>query len=129
MSTHASLNTELKADLKPGPHAQASRSADMHAAYNRGMRRTITREQGVALEMLGHAVDYLNDSYLQEGPDGDFLDFGAPEIIAAQILASAQRQILHSLPLTEPFALRFWNALLRRKSQLKSSPVLPLSSR
>ncbi len=94
----------------------------------RTMRRTMTREQGCALEMIGHAVDYLNDCYLHEGADDEILDFSGPSMDAIQILISAQRQILRSLPLTEPLTMRLWHAVLRRKSQFKSSPVIPLSS-
>ena len=37
------------------------------SARSRNLRRVLTREQGRALEMIGHAVDYLNDCYLFEG--------------------------------------------------------------
>ena len=128
MAAHASFEANLKADLKRVPSEQAARSSGVETSRSYGMRRVITREQGVAIEMLGHAVDYLDDCYLHEGADDEILDFTAPAMLAAQILVSAQRQILHSLPLTEPLTHLFWNAVLRRKSQFKSAAVVPLSS-
>jgi len=60
------------------------------------MRRVLTREQGCALEMIGHAVDYLNDCYINEGPDHEVLDFNSPSMDAVRILISAQREVLRS---------------------------------
>ncbi len=94
----------------------------------RKLHRKMTREQGCALEMIGHAVDYLNDGYLQEGAEDEIIDFSGPSMEAIQILIFSQREVLRSLPLTEPLSLRLWNMLLRRKSQFESSAVIPLSS-
>jgi hypothetical protein len=128
MASHTSLKADLKVGLKLVSNGQAVHSAEVTPLHGRGLRRTITREQGAAIEMISHAVDYLTDCYLHEGADDVVLDFSAPEMIAAQILISAQRQILHALPLTEPLTLRLWNALLRRKPRFKSPSVVPLSS-
>lgn len=77
------------------------------------LRRIINRDQGRALEMIGHAADYLTDSCLYEGKDNQIIDFRSTSD-ALQILTSMRSQIMESLPLSEPFFSRAWNHLLRR---------------
>ena len=127
MATNANFEANLKPGLKVVSSNHTARLPEPPSANGR-MRRKITREQGCALEVIGHAVDYLNDSYLYEGADDEIIDFSGPSMDAVRILISAQRQILSSLPLAEPLPQRFWNTLLRRKSQFKASTVVPLSS-
>ncbi len=124
MATHASV----QADLKRFHDTQAAGLSQRQRSASTRMVRTMTREQGRAIETIGHAVDYLEDCYLTEGPDDEVLDFRSPDMDAVRLLISAQRQLLHSLPLTEPMTLRLWHALLRRKSQFNSAAVVPLSS-
>jgi hypothetical protein len=111
---------------------------------SRNLRRVLTREQGRALEMIGHAVDYLNDCYLYEGEDDELINIGGSRSEAIQILVSLRWQILQSAPIREPRTLRLWNALFHRRaserpgvvfhrasdhgSQNKPVSVLPLSS-
>jgi hypothetical protein len=158
MAPHASFEADLKTDLKRASSGQGAGSSEMQSPVQRAgakpplqwnrpatpmpaaantietpqanqkLRRVMTREQGCALEMIGHAVDYLNDCYLQEGSEYEIIDFRGPSMEAIQILIFAQREVLRSLPLTEPLTLRLWNALLRRKSHFKSQAVVPLSS-
>jgi hypothetical protein len=110
----------------------------------RNLRRILTREQGRALEMIGHAVDYLNDGYLFEGEDDELINIGGAANQAIQILASLRWQILQSAPIRESRARLLWKALFCRHnterpgvvfrragdrgSQGKSASVLPLSS-
>ncbi len=64
-------------------------------------RRHITPEAGRALEILGHAIEYLTDEYVHEG--GSF----APEDSqwqAVQLLMGVNRQIF----LACPVELTFW---------------------
>lgn len=114
MATNANFEADLKPGLKVVSGNHTPRLPGPSPASGR-MRRKITREQGCALEVIGHAVDYLNDSYLYEGADDEIIDFSGPSMDAVRILIAAQRQILSSLPLVEPLPLRFWNTLLRRK--------------
>ena len=110
--------------------------ADKPARQN--LRRIMTREQGRALEMIGHAVDYLNDCYLHEGDEDEIINVGGSSTEALQILISLRWQILQSLPLEEPRMHRLWNALFRRSavrttrhrpgSESKPVSVVPLSS-
>lgn len=90
--------------------------------------RKMTREQGQAIETIGHAFDYLNACYVHRGADDEMLDFRGPQMDAVRILIGARRELLASLPLAEPLPVRLWHALLRRGARIKSSPVVPLSS-
>jgi hypothetical protein len=110
----------------------------------RNLRRVLTREQGRALEMIGHAVDYLNDGYIFEGEDDELINIGGSSNQAIQILVSLRWQILQSAPVREPRTWSLWKALFHRHnserpgvvfrregdrgSQAKSVSVLPLSS-
>lgn len=150
MATHLSFEADLKTTPRGHATAQSTSVRQPNArpplqwktagnaklamqeldssAATHGMRRIMTREQGCAIEMIGHAIDYLNDCYINEGDDDEILDFNSQSMDAVRILISAQRQILRSLPLTEPLSVRIWNTLRRRKSQMKSSAVVRLSS-
>lgn len=80
----------------------------------RNLRRILTREQGRALETIGHAVDYLNDYYLYEGDEDELINIGSSSSQAMKILIAARGQILQSAPLQEPRMHRLWNALFYR---------------
>jgi hypothetical protein len=93
------------------------------AHRSRNLRRILTREQGQALEMIGHAVDYLNDCYLYEGEDDELINIGGYCSQAIQILISLRWQILQSAPIREPRTMRLWNALFHRRTGDKSGVV------
>ena len=130
-----------KRDVAPIAYMPTALAANPRA---RNLRRILTREQGRALEMIGHAVDYLNDGYLFEGEDDELINIGGSSNQAIQILGSLRWQILQSAPIREPRARLLWNALFHRNntertavvfrrvedcgSQAKSVSVLPLSS-
>jgi hypothetical protein len=111
---------------------------------SRNLRRILTREQGQALEMIGHAVDYLNDCYIYQGEDNELINTGGSCSQAIQILISLRWQILQSAPIREPRTMRLWNALFHRRTSdrpgvafhragdhptpSKPPSVLPLSS-
>ncbi len=165
MATHPSVDTNLKIDQKRVPKMrQASELprleeigetlpfraqpdvapvavipialADKPARQN--LRRIMTREQGRVLEMIGHAVDYLNDCYLREGDEDEIINVRSSSTEAIQILISLRWQILQSLPLQKPRMHRLWNALFHRSSgrisraranrESKPISVVPLSS-
>ncbi len=148
MATHPSVDTNLKTDSQRDPDprrmSRSSRQedgnenlpfraeprvapvaiipmavADQPVAQK--LRRMMTREQGHALEMIGHAVDYLNDCYLFQGDDEEVINVGGSHTEALQILVSARWQILHSLPLEQPRMHNLWHALFRRASR-RTSP-------
>ena len=110
----ASSSPSVTANVINGPQA-------------RRFHRKMTREQGCAVEMLGHAVDYLNDSHFYEGPEEDILDWYGSCMEAVQLLICAQQQLLESIPLAEPFSSRLWNRLRRRKAKQDDAAVVPLT--
>ena len=131
----------LKRDVAPIAYMPRALEA---RPRSRSLRRMLTREQGHALEMIGHAVDYLNDCYLYEGDDDELINIGGSLTEAIQILASLRWQVLQSAPMREPRTMRFWNAVFHRRrsaspgvafhrasehgAQSKPVSVLPLSS-
>ena len=58
-------------------------------------RRHITPEAGHALEILGHAIEYLTDEYLHEGGSFSASD---PRLEAVQLLMARNREIYFACP-------------------------------
>lgn len=58
-------------------------------------RRRISPQAGRALEVLGHAIEYLTDEFVQEGtaPSANH-----PQIVAVQLLMDLNRQIYFECP-------------------------------
>ena len=67
--------------------------AAQHAAITR--RRRISPEAGRALEMLGHAIEYLTDEYIYAGGRFNLSD---PQVQAAILLMEKNREIYFSCP-------------------------------
>lgn len=72
-------------------------------------RRQISPDAGRALEILGHAIEYLTDEFVLAG---DTLSPRNGQLEAVQILMSRNRQVYYSCPelptLTER-CLAFWH--------------------
>lgn len=67
------------------------------------IRRRPSPEQGRALEILGHAIEYLMDSYvLMASKDG-----GVGDAEAAQLLMRLSLEVFEECPL----AISFWEGL------------------
>ena len=58
-------------------------------------RRHIGREAGRALEILGHAIEYLADEYVHAGQS---LRASDPEVEAIQLLMALNRQVYFECP-------------------------------
>lgn len=91
-------------------------------------RRSITREQGRALETLGHAFDYLNDKYACQGDDEEIINVRGPHTEALQILILAHREFMWSVPVRETLSARMWKTVFRRKDRSESAPMVTLTS-
>ena len=65
------------------------------ASAGANVRRRIDPQAGRALEILGHAIDYLADEYIYRG--GTFRA-GDPELEAMQLLMAANRAIYFQCP-------------------------------
>lgn len=76
------------------------------AVAGRGVvrRRRISPEAGHALEILGHAIEYLTDEFVYAG--GSFCAHNA-QVEAVQLLMSLNREIYFDCPEVPTFADRF----------------------
>ncbi len=66
-------------------------------------RRSISPQAGRALEILGHAIEYLTDEFIHEG--GTFSSNNS-QLQAVQLLMAINRQIYFECPEVPPFAKR-----------------------
>ena len=73
-------------------------------------RRRISRDDGRALEILGHAIDYLSDEFIHRG---GALASRDPHVQAVQLLMRLNCEIYLSCPEAPSLADRF-RTLLRR---------------
>ena len=73
-------------------------------------RRSISPSAGRALEMLGHAIEYLADEYVYRGKTFCADD---PEVQAVQLLMALNREIYLECPIVPTFLERV-RAFLRR---------------
>jgi len=73
-------------------------------------RRRISPEAGRALEILGHAIEYLSDEYAHHGDSFSAKD---GKVEAVQLLMAINRQIYLDCPLAPSFSVRL-RSFLRR---------------
>jgi hypothetical protein len=71
--------------------------------------RRISPQAGRALEILGHAIEYLTDEYVHRG--GSFIQCEG-EVEAVQLLIGINRQIYFDCPEVPPLG-SWWRWLLR----------------
>ena len=67
-------------------------------------RRRISSADGHALEILGHAIEYLSDEYVKEGGLFSARD---PRLEAIQLLMARNREIYFSCPELPSLSERF----------------------
>lgn len=79
------------------------------AAGVRRRRRRIDRETGRALEILGHAIEYLADEYAHRG---ESLAAEDGQVQAIQLLMARNREIYLACPVTPTLRERCRNWLL-----------------
>ena len=77
-------------------------------ALRANRRRRISPQAGRAIEMLGHAIEYVADEYVQEGCSFTASD---PQLQAVHILMALNREIYFECPVVPSFKER-WNAML-----------------
>lgn len=85
--------------------------ADAGAEVRASIRRRISPQAGRALEILGHAIEYLTDEYVHEGGSFSAED---PQVEALQILMSLNRQVYFACPEVSTLGERI-RALFHRK--------------
>lgn len=93
----------------------ASSIATIHrlrAARTRGsgvvQRRRVSPEAGRGLEILGHAIDYLTDEFIQQGNQFNLAD---PRVQAVLLLMERNREIYFTCPVVPSIGDRLRNWL------------------
>ncbi len=71
-------------------------------------RRRISPQAGHALEILGHAIEYLTDEFVHEG--GSFSPNNA-QLQAVQLLMAVNRQVYFECPEVPPLSKRILSML------------------
>jgi hypothetical protein len=74
------------------------------------VRRRLSRESGRALEILGHAIEYLADEYAADGEHKGPLGSADPRVEAIQALKALNRAVYYSGTEVSPASsrLRRW---------------------
>ncbi len=91
--------------ISSGAGAQVVRTPAHAAATGVGSRsasRRILPEAGFALELLGHAIEYLADEYMHETAMLPSIDSADPRMEAMRLLMAANRDVYYGCPLNEP---------------------------
>jgi hypothetical protein len=71
-------------------------------------RRRITPRAGHALEILGHAIEYLTDEFVHEGTG---MTAGSSQLEAVQLLMALNRQVYFECPVVPTLGERLRAAL------------------
>src|SRR5208337_875945 len=71
-------------------------------------RRSISPRAGHALEILGHAIEYLTDEFIHEGSS---FSANNSQLQAVQLLMALNRQIYFECPEVPPFTRRLMSFL------------------
>lgn len=111
------INELMNLDLSPTSVAIPSTiTADTLQYTPVKRRRRVSHDAGRALEILGHAIEYLADEYVHEGGSPRSSD---AQVQAVQLLMSANRQVYFECPV-EPTLGERLNHFLHLKSVLIS---------
>lgn len=98
----ASMTTDFPIPAAVPAPASASVAASARVQSNRPRR--ITPQAGRALEILGHAIEYLTDEFVYQG--GGIARSGG-QLDAVQLLMAVNRQVYFECPETPSLAQRF----------------------
>lgn len=77
--------------------------------------RHVDPNAGRALEILGHAIEYLTDEFVHEGGD---LTASDPRLEAVQLLMAVNRRVYFDCPVIPSMSERLW-------AYLRGVPVHP----
>ncbi len=65
------------------------------ASFRGNRRRRITPRAGHALEILGHAIEYLTDEFVHRQVE---ISLSSPDLEAVQLLMALNRQVYYECP-------------------------------
>jgi len=82
-------------------------------------RRRIGPEAGHALEILGHAIEYLTDEFIHQAVSGAASEGGSfsadnSQLQAVQLLMALNRQVYFECPEVPPFGMRLLSLFQRQ---------------
>lgn len=84
------------------PHSPVVVRTEVHAMPtglgSRSVRRRTTPEAGFALEVLGHAIEYLADEYVHQGGILSSMESPDPCVEALRLLMAANREVYYACP-------------------------------
>jgi hypothetical protein len=83
---------------------------------SRSVRRRTTPEAGFALEVLGHAIEYLADEYVHEGGILSSIESPDPIVEALQLLMAANRRVYFACPVMPSLYQRVVSRLFGRST-------------
>jgi hypothetical protein len=109
MGRARALESAARCESAPGRQAEIRREGIMDA---KKVRRRISPQAGRALEILGHAIEYLSDEFVHEGGVFSASD---PRLEAIQLLMRVNRQIYLGCPAVPTLAER-WQIFLRART-------------
>jgi len=113
MGRARALESAARCESAPGRQAEIRREGIMDA---KKVRRRISPQAGRALEILGHAIEYLSDEFVHEGgvfrANDPRLD---PRLEAIQLLMRVNRQIYLGCAAVPTLADR-WQMFLRART-------------
>jgi hypothetical protein len=92
-------------------HWQTNEWPEPAAKKKSTVRRRVCPQAGRALEILGHAIEYLTDEYVRQAGT---ISAGDSELEAVQLLMKINRQIYFACPVV-PTILDRWRSLVRLK--------------
>ena len=107
-AVRSSAETQQTAVVRTDVHAVATGTG------SRSVRRRTTPEAGFALEILGHAIEYLADEYVHDAGLLPSIHSGDPRVEAIQLLMSANRQVYFACPLAPSLYQRVVSRLFGR---------------
>jgi hypothetical protein len=81
-------------------------------------RRQIPPQSGRALEMLGHAIEYLADEFVFHGGTFATLPAEDSQVRAIQLLMAANRSVYYECPIALTFRERFRRLWLHRVTKV-----------
>lgn len=100
--------------IQPPPVVRTEMHTMPTGMGSRSIRRRTTPEAGFALEILGHAIEYLADEYVYEAGLIPSIHSGDPRVEAIRLLMAANRQVYYACPVVPSFYQRVMTRLLGR---------------
>lgn len=129
MPTESFFSTPIGRSTSWENHESETIQAAPDLPAGRGVRRRLSPMDGRALEILGHAIEYLADEYALSAAQMGTLSSADPQVEAIQMLMALNRQVYYACPEIEPLFRRIARRLAPRSRRITGarSQVTPAS--